>query len=166
MEHDKHTKSNELQQAIDLGLPSGTRWASCNVGAKRPEGIGEYFTWEDRIDAIHIECGDGWHLPTLDNIQELLKNCIHEWTSVNGVDGRLFTSKINGNSIFLPAAGNKYDDKTFYKDCRGYYWSDSPCDDNHMAHTLFFFAGNAYASNCYRDRWQSVRLVRKKRPML
>ncbi|MBR6456315.1 MAG: hypothetical protein IKS72_05225, partial [Prevotella sp.] len=30
-------------QAIDLGLPSGTLWASCNVGATKPEEYGDYF---------------------------------------------------------------------------------------------------------------------------
>lgn len=30
---------------VDLGLPSGTLWATCNVGADTPEGIGDYFAW-------------------------------------------------------------------------------------------------------------------------
>ena len=30
---------------IDLGLPSGTKWACCNVGAGTPEGYGGYFAW-------------------------------------------------------------------------------------------------------------------------
>lgn len=30
---------------IDLGLPSGTLWATCNVGANSPEGCGDYFAW-------------------------------------------------------------------------------------------------------------------------
>ncbi len=32
-------------EAIDLGLPSGIKWANCNVGATRPEQMGEYFAW-------------------------------------------------------------------------------------------------------------------------
>lgn len=32
-------------EAVDLGLPSGTKWASCNVGAESPEGYGNYFAW-------------------------------------------------------------------------------------------------------------------------
>lgn len=32
-------------QAVDLGLPSGLKWASCNVGATTPEGYGYYFAW-------------------------------------------------------------------------------------------------------------------------
>ena len=30
---------------VDLGLPSGTLWATCNVGAETPEGYGDYFAW-------------------------------------------------------------------------------------------------------------------------
>lgn len=32
-------------KVIDLGLPSGTKWASCNVGASAPEDYGDYFAW-------------------------------------------------------------------------------------------------------------------------
>lgn len=30
---------------VDLGLPSGRKWAACNVGASRPEEVGSYFAW-------------------------------------------------------------------------------------------------------------------------
>ena len=30
---------------INLGLPSGTLWASCNLGANNPEEYGDYFAW-------------------------------------------------------------------------------------------------------------------------
>ena len=30
---------------VDLGLPSGTKWATCNVGAASPEDYGHYFAW-------------------------------------------------------------------------------------------------------------------------
>ncbi len=30
---------------IDLGLPSGTKWACCNVGASKPEDYGNYYAW-------------------------------------------------------------------------------------------------------------------------
>ena len=30
---------------IDLGLPSGMKWAACNIGANSPEEIGDYFAW-------------------------------------------------------------------------------------------------------------------------
>ena len=36
-------------EAIDLGLPSGTKWASCNVGATRPEECGVYYAWGETM---------------------------------------------------------------------------------------------------------------------
>ena len=37
--------SYEGHDYVDLGLPSGTLWATCNVGAEMPEGYGDYFAW-------------------------------------------------------------------------------------------------------------------------
>ncbi|MBP5505977.1 MAG: hypothetical protein J6X89_07745 [Bacteroidales bacterium] len=34
---------------VDLGLPSGIKWASCNVGANQPEEFGDYFAWGDPL---------------------------------------------------------------------------------------------------------------------
>lgn len=36
---------NNHPHMIDLGLPSGTKWACCNVGASKPEEYGEYYAW-------------------------------------------------------------------------------------------------------------------------
>ena len=152
-------KPEEPQQAIDLGLPSGTKWARCNVGATKPEDAGDYFTWENRLDAVPKQWKNRWKVPSCKDFMELIENCSHEWTSADGVDGILFTGP-NGNSIFLPAAGDRYDCKTFYQNRRGYYWSSTPCrNDSSLAHSLFFFASNTYPVRCYRDRWQPVRLV-------
>ena len=35
----------DLHEWVDLGLPSGTLWATCNVGASSPEELGSYFAW-------------------------------------------------------------------------------------------------------------------------
>lgn len=37
--------TNDNHEYVDLGLPSGTLWATCNVGADTPEGYGDYFAW-------------------------------------------------------------------------------------------------------------------------
>ena len=39
------TDSIPQHEYVDLGLPSGTLWATCNVGASRPEQYGDYFAW-------------------------------------------------------------------------------------------------------------------------
>ena len=52
-------------------------------------------------------------------------NCTWEWTSQNGVNGYKVTSKKNGNSIFLPAAGYLSGSDLYDAGWDGYYWSRS-----------------------------------------
>ena len=45
---------NNHPHAIDLGLPSGTKWACCNVGANSPEGYGSYYAWgETKVKDVY-----------------------------------------------------------------------------------------------------------------
>ena len=41
--------NNNEHPYVDLVLPSGTLWATCNVGAKKPSDYGKYFQWGDII---------------------------------------------------------------------------------------------------------------------
>ena len=113
---------------VDLGLPSGRKWATCNVGAKSEEDCGFLMDF-DTANAIQFE--DGWHLPTKEDFIELDENCAHKWIVNNGVPGMLFTSIHNGNSIFLPAAGyswfddDEYGTTLYYRGSYGVYWSSS-----------------------------------------
>ena len=75
---------------IDLGLPSGTLWRCCNVGALTPEDFGGYFKYKTSPN-----------IPTYEQWNEIASNQI---TNLNGVDGLLCTGK-NGGTIFLPEAG-------------------------------------------------------------
>lgn len=59
-------------------------------------------------DAATVQWGEPWRIPTIDEWNELLENCNHEKHTRNGVDGYLFTSKINGNQIFFPFTGLYY----------------------------------------------------------
>ena len=84
-------------------------------------------------DAARHNLGSPCRMPTVGEFQELNSNCDSEWTDEDGVAGRRFTSRINGNSIFFPASG--YCDGTTLdnRGTNGYYWSSS-----------FFSASNAY----------------------
>ena len=110
---------------VDLGLPSGTKWATCNAGASTPSGVGYYLNMNEAR-----ECG--WHLPTKQDFDELLdeNNCRWEWTTENGINGYKVISKMNGNSIFLPAAA--YRDGTSFGDpgVNGNYWSATPVEES------------------------------------
>ena len=125
-------------------------WACYNVGAAKEYDYGKYFAWGEKsakkeytaktykMPSKSNIAGDtdydvattwnnkqnkGWRMPTKDEIQELIDNCDMEWVTVHKIKGMKFTSKINGNSIFLPAAGNKYGTKTYSNGIGGCYWS-------------------------------------------
>ena len=169
---------------VDLGLPSGTMWATCNVGATKPEDQGLLFqfgrvdgykygdenhqfrtneqnkkdTKNDYIpkttsckkynicdildlddDAAHVNMGGKWHMPTKNQIKELLSNTTQEIKTINGIQGMMFTSNINGHQLYIPFAGYWYRD--FY--CVGsgaYIWS---------SHVHGFGTFLAYALYCY-----------------
>lgn len=116
---------------VDLGLPSGTVWATCNVGASRAEDCGNYYAWgetrpkdeysnetytannatsplQPEKDAATVNWGEGWSMPTETEIEELRTYCAWRWTMVNGVEGYMVRS-LNGNSIFLPYYEYRYD---------------------------------------------------------
>lgn len=64
-------------------------------------------------------------MPTTAEFKELFDNCTSEWTTVDGMYGLLFTSNVNGNTLFFPAAGN-YDGTILnLRGSIGYYWSSS-----------------------------------------
>ena len=155
---------------VDLGLPSGTLWATCNVGATNPWDYGDYFAWgetttkstysksnykyangdfdkltkycndisccnndmtncrttlEKKDDVAYQKLGSNWCMPTRRQFQELIHQCVWRWTTLNGINGYKIEGP-NDNSIFLPAAGFKYDSEMRIRD--GRYWSSSVHD--------------------------------------
>ena len=145
---------------VDLGLPSGTLWATCNVDASKPEDYGDYFSWDEGKTAA-AKWGNGWSVPSMEQWKELKENTKSTWTTRNGVKGRLYTAS-NGNSLFLPAAGYRWGDGLYYAGGDGNYWSSSlytvypDC-----AWYFYFYSGDAYVGYGYRDGGRSVRAVRE-----
>ena len=145
---------------VDLGL--SVKWATCNVGANKPEDYGDYYawgetktkeeytrenceTWEEDIgdiagtdrDVAHVKWGSPWRMPTKKECDELRYNCDWKWTTLDGVSGYRVTGK-NGNSIFLPAAGWRYMTWHLYGE-NGHYWSSTPGgSDAENAYRLYF----------------------------
>ena len=79
-------------------------------------------------DAARANMGGDWRMPTQDELQELVDNTTNEWiTDYNGtgVNGRKFTSKTNGNSIFIPASGFRAGSLFNSQGNSGYVWSSS-----------------------------------------
>ncbi len=140
------------QEAVDLGL--SVKWTTCNVGANTPEEYGNYYTFEETQELSN----SNWRVPTIEEMEELVKNCDYKWTTQNGVNGGLFTSKINGNSIFLPAAGDHIGLDVYGVGSLGNYWSLS-ANDGDNAYYLEFSREYAIMDSYYRNYGQSVRLV-------
>ena len=191
---------------IDLGLPSGTLWASCNVGADTPEAYGELFAWGETTpppvkdaydwdtyslcegtratitryndkdymmwlkpadDAATSNWGSMWQMPSKEQFEELINSdySLLEFITQNGVVGLKVTSKINGNAIFLPAAGqyayNGYENASK----KGCYWSRTRyAGEAWFAHLLLFQPdyNNLRSTYGYRFCGNSVRAVRYK----
>ena len=61
-------------------------------------------------DVVKAKWGGKWRLPSEKEFDELLdtNKVERNFVTIDGVNGMLFTSKINGNSIFLPSAGSYY----------------------------------------------------------
>ena len=76
-------------------------------------------------DMARHNMGAPCRLPTMGEFVELNSNCDSEWTDENGMPGRRFTSLINGNSIFFPAAGYYYGTTLDNRGASGYYWSST-----------------------------------------
>ena len=64
-------------------------------------------------------------MPTVGEFQELNAQCDSEWTDEDGVAGRRFTSRINGNSIFFPASGYRKGTGLHNRGSNGSFWSAS-----------------------------------------
>ena len=158
-------------EVVDLGLPSGLLWATCNVGANTETSYGNYYMYgkgsrtynsgdtsyqgEERplassADTATQVMGSGWRMPMLDEFQELTGNTDYKWvTDFNGsgINGGKFTSKTNPNAyVFFPAAG--YYNITLSGKDGGDVWSSiiSYYNSSH-AYTLFFNKYGKYASN-------------------
>lgn len=131
--------------AIDLGL--SVMWADKNVGAWSKSTAGAYYAWGEISQKDHysdetftgaginvasiggtesdistLRFGDGWRLPTPDEVKELFTKCTWKWTTSGGVKGYEITGD-NENTIFIPASGFKLrEDVEDYNEI-GYYWT-------------------------------------------
>ncbi|MBR4679383.1 MAG: toll/interleukin-1 receptor domain-containing protein [Bacteroidales bacterium] len=144
------TEYNPSDQYVDLGLPSGTLWATCNIGANAPEECGDYFA--------QGEWGNNYCVPTESQFQELIDKC-HCFEDIkNDKSGIVFRGP-NGNSIFLPKCGMR--DSNFKVD--GLYWSSSPSTrGSDFGMFLFIYSHKPEVTSMLCISRLSVRPVRRK----
>lgn len=199
--------NNNEHPYVDLGLPSGTLWATMNVGASKSSDAGLYFQWGDTSgftadqvgngegkkpfkwtdykfnpsgdgktftkytttgatleledDAAHVNMGGDWHMPTPSQIKELVDNTINTWTTQDGVNGRLFTSKTDtSKSVFIPAVGYAWGDSLGSVGGEAGVWTSTlDTFDVDYGQDLDFDSSIFYLSSTYRNLGFSVRGV-------
>ena len=162
---EERREDKDNTQYIDLGLPSGTLWADRNIGATEPEEYGDFYAWgetepkkeykwdtykwgvdctkynkkdhkkvlDPEDDVVYLKTKGEAHIPTKEQIQELLDNTISE----KQIEGRLYKSNINGNTIFIPFAGNRndrYSGRNMWSGC----WSSSLNSSQHRKVSSLF----------------------------
>lgn len=166
---------------VDLGLPSGTLWATMNVGASSETDYGNYYMYgmgsktydstdtpyagtEDPLaasaDTASIVWGGSWHMPTRAQMQELTANTTYEWVTDykgSGINGGTFTAT-NGAVLFIPAAGFWGYGSQNGVGNYGYYWGSSPSGSND-AYRLYFDIGAKFVGYDGRKSGHSVRPV-------
>ena len=206
-------------ELVDLGLPSGLKWANKNIGALSVTDYGQYFQWgdiqgftadqvsgtcksktfnwanykysnnggssasdmtkyqgtgsgkdglvtlESSDDAATINAGGSFRMPTETEFNELLNtsNCTKAWTTNyngNGINGYLFTSVRNSNTLFFPAAGFCNGSSVYGAGSNGGYWSSSLYASNVISGMrLFFYSGYCRMNDDGRYSGCSVRGV-------
>lgn len=166
---------------VDLGLPSGTLWATMNVGASSETDYGNYYMYGmgsktydstdtpyagaespllSNRDTASVIWGGGWHMPNQAQLQELTANTTYQWITDyqgSGINGGLFTAQ-NGNSVFFPAAGVWSNGSQNNVGGYGGYWSSSPTGSNN-AYNLGFNDGFNGVNSVSRKNGYSVRPV-------
>ena len=184
---------------VDLGLTSGTLWATMNVGAESATEYGGYFQWGDTVDKSDAVCnletykysnddgtefskyntglndiggtidnkiildleddaaranmGGDWKMPSLAQMDELVQETNNEWVTNyegSGINGRLFVSKTNGNTLFIPASGWRGGSVFGNTDRYAYVWSSSLEASGHgSAMYLISGIGKSEVGNSY-----------------
>lgn len=175
--------SAQNHQYVDLGLPSGTLWATCNIGADSPYDYGDYFSWgetegfqsgkdnfvfatyrwgnssktlkkynsfaengtvdnlselEPCDDAAHVLWGEGWRIPSEEQVRELVAGCTWEWADEDGHHVCRFTSKANGNSIRFSAGSGRWGTDCCFAGFSGSVWTRTIREDDPVyARTLY-----------------------------
>ena len=141
--------ANADNDYVDLGLPSGLLWATCNLGASAPEEVGNYYAWGEtspklffskdnyqyennpinvsnisgtEYDAATVALGGTWRMPTKAELEELANECTRKQITLNGTVCMELTGP-NGNKLII-ARGGLGEQGTSHEDGYG-LWSST-----------------------------------------
>lgn len=138
-------KKDKDYQYVDLGLPSGVLWATCNLGAENPWEFGDFYAWGEtksqkkgffidtykwkegynkwphrlslKYDAAHQVMKGDWAMPWKIDFTELLRFTQHKWIEnyLDSGTNGMLFIGPNGNELFFPAAGMFTDGDMYYR---------------------------------------------------
>ncbi len=95
----KTSGKNSKHEYVDLGLPSGVKWATCNVGATAPEEYGDYFAWGETQPYYSSRRPLTWKVG---------KSAGYYWASYQWCNGSVTTlTKYNTSSLDGPVVDDK-----------------------------------------------------------
>ena len=172
------TPPTPSHEYVDLGLPSGTLWATMNVGATGMTDYGNYYQYGKGASEYAATSGESyydgtenplaasadtaaqvwggqWHMPTQTQCEELTANTTYEWTTINGINGGKFTAQ-NGNYVFFPAGGANM------SDIGNYFFglTSSPINGaNHVFKRFYLTSSSISIDDGWRTEGCSVRGV-------
>lgn len=121
------TNGSTFDDGYDFGSSNSGAYAStpgASIQYTSQHKNNDYAT-DSNYDVAHVLLGKGWRVPTANAFQELYDNCSSVWTTKNGIAGCEFTSNINGEKIFFPAAGFGMNATLRNRGTDSYYWSSS-----------------------------------------
>jgi len=171
-------------EVVDLGLPSGLLWATCNVGATKETEYGNYYQWgsgamayipgshyhtggtdssytlPSSADTATRVMGSGWRMPTREEMEELINNTTYSFVTIDGVYGGKFTNKTNPNAyVFFPFAGYHYGSDILGEGTFTFVWSSTASDSFNKAYIFYLTNENKSLTTVVRAYGCPVRGV-------
>lgn len=144
--------------AYNVMNESGTAWTSSLYGGKNPPTD----ICGTSLDIATAKWGGDWRLPTEAEMAELIDKCSWEWTVNDGTPGMTVTGP-NGNSVFLPAGGDRFGTEQRDYGAYGYYWTGTiNTEETRNAYRLEFDDWGADYTSYARYIGHSVRPVMNK----
>lgn len=169
-------------EMVDLGLPSGLKWAKCNIGAEKETDYGMYFKFGDvvghdaqncdhdsSIPAVEVDgnkhllpsydaatqlMGAAYRIPTKEECDELINNTDHAVVTINDVKGMKFAKKGDSDTyIFVPFAGYCVSGSFLLVGQNGLLWSSTLPDNNYAYRLDCDYRGPTSTGNGYLRRY-------------
>lgn len=158
----------EIEESKDNREWVGYKWCNsswgviikyCTKSNSRYGTIDYKTTLELEDDIAHVDWGNNWRIPTKKEYNELIDNCIWSWTTIylnesktDSINGYKITG-VNGNSIFLPAAGYYGEHGLKNRNKAGYYWSATLFDFVECYSAYYHYSNKDQSSLKYGNRY-------------